>query len=161
MSVKALARVLGAFAILAAGCSAPPQPADPASDERAIRELSAKWQKALLERDAETQASMFADDGLSYHDSQPPLVGPRAILEWEKKSVNRHPKAKITTRTTELKIAAAGDVAVQAGEGELTDLGENGEDHAVHKQRFLTIWKKVNGQWKVAHDMAVNTTPWQ
>ena len=60
---------------------------------------------------------MFADDGISHHDSQ--------------------------------------------GEGELTNLGENGEDHAVHKQRFLTIWKKVNGQWKVAHDMAVNTTPWQ
>ena len=126
-----------------------------------IRGLSATWQKALLARDAETQASMFADDGISYHDGQAPLVGPQAILEWEKNAVNRHPKAKITSRTTELTIAASGDVAIQAGEGELTDLGESGEDHAVHKQRFLTIWKKVNGRWKVAHDMAVNATPWQ
>ena len=146
--------------LMMTGCSGAPRP-DLAADEKAIRDLSAKWQKALLARDAETQASMFADDGISYHDSQPPLVGPQAILEWEKKSVNNHPNAKITSRTTELKIAASGDVAIQAGEGELTNLGANGEDHAVHRQRFLTIWKKVNGQWKVAHDMAVNTTPWQ
>jgi len=150
-----------AGALVVAGCAGGSRPPDLAADERAIRELSATWQKALLARDAETQASMFADDGISYHDGQPPLVGPQAILEWEKNAVNRHPKAKITSRTTELKISAAGDVAIQAGEGELTDLGENGEDHGVHKQRFLTIWKKVNGRWKVAHDMAVNATPWQ
>jgi len=150
--------ILGALVV--AGCAGGSPPPDLAADERAIRDLSATWQKALLARDAETQASMFADDGISYHDGQAPLVGPKAILEWEKNAVNRHPKAKITTRTTELTISAAGDVAIQAGEGELTDLGENGEDHAVHRQRFLTIWKKVNGRWKVAHDMAVNTTPW-
>jgi uncharacterized protein (TIGR02246 family) len=150
-----------AVACLAGGCSPSPRPPDLAAEEKTIRDLAARWQTALLARDAETQASMFADDGLSYHDGQAPLVGPKAILEWEKKAANRHPKAKITSRTTELKIAAAGDVAIQAGEGELTDLGEKGEDHAVHRQRFLTIWKKVNGRWKVAHDMAVNATPWQ
>ena len=131
------------------------------TDETAIMNLSARWQTALLDRDAATQASMFAGDGLAYHDGREPLVGPSAILEWEKNAVSQHPKAKITTETRELRIAASGDIAVQAGEGQLTNLGEHGEDHAVHKQRFLTIWKKVNGDWKVAHDMAVNTTPWQ
>jgi uncharacterized protein (TIGR02246 family) len=146
-------------AVLISGCSAAPQP-DLAADERAIRDLATRWQKALLDRDAATQASMFAADGVSYHDGQEPLVGPAAILEWEKKAVTRHPKAKITSTTKELRIAAAGDMAIQAGEGQLTDLGENGEDHTVRKQRFVTIWKKVNGQWKVAHDIAVNITPY-
>ena len=142
--------------MLISGCVSAPQP-DLAADERAIRELAARWQKALLDRDAATQASMFADDGLSYHDGQEPLVGPAAILEWEQNAVTRHPKAKITSTTKELRIAAAGDVAIQSGEGQLTDLGDNGEDHTVRKQRFVTVWKKVNGQWKVAHDIAVNT----
>ena len=142
--------------VLISGCSSAPQP-DLAADERAIRELAARWQKALLDRDAATQASMFADDGVSYHDGQEPLVGPAAILEWEKNAVTRHPKAKITSTTKELRIAAAGDLAVQAGEGQLTDLGENGEDHTVRRQRFVTVWKKVDGRWKVAHDIAVNT----
>jgi len=149
--------IIALAVILAAGCSPAPSLA---ADEQRIRELSAKWQQALLERDAATQASMFAPDGLSYHDGREPLVGPSAILEWEKRAVTQHPKAKITTTTTEIRIAASGDLAVQSGEGQLTNLGENGDDHAIHRQRFLTIWKKVNGEWKVAHDMAVNTTPW-
>ena len=144
-------------AVLLAGCSSPVGQPDLASDEKTIRELAARWQNALLARDAETQASMFAADGVSYHDGQEPLVGPAAILEWEKKAVVGHPKAKITSTTNELRIAAAGDLAIQAGEGQLTDLGENGEDHTVRKQRFVTVWKKVNGEWKVAHDIAVNT----
>ena len=143
--------------VLISGCSSSARQVDLAADERAIRELATRWQQALLDRDAATQAAMFADDGVSYHDGQEPLVGPPAILAWEKKAVTRHPKAKITSTTKELRIAAGGDMAIQAGEGQLTDLGENGEDHTVRKQRFVTVWKKVNGQWKVAHDIAVNT----
>jgi uncharacterized protein (TIGR02246 family) len=147
-------------AVLLMGCSSPARPPDLAADERAIRELAARWQKALLARNAETQAAMFAEDGVSYHDGQEPLVGPAAILKWEKNAVARHPKAKITSTTKELRIAAAGDMAIQAGEGQLTDLGESGEDHSVRRQRFVTVWRKVNGEWKVAHDIAVNITPY-
>jgi uncharacterized protein (TIGR02246 family) len=150
--------ILLVTAVLLAGCSTSVRQPDLAADEKAIRELAARWQRALLDRDAATQAGMFAGDGVSYHDGQEPLVGPAAILAWEQKAVARHPKAKITSTTTELRVAAAGDMAIQAGEGQLTDLGENGEDHTVRRQRFVTIWRKVNGEWKVAHDIAVNTS---
>ena len=132
-----------------------------AADDRAIRESSARWQQALLARDADGQAAMFADDGVSYHDGQEPLVGPAAIRAWESRSKASHPKAIITSTTDAIEIAAAGDMAVQTGEGRLTNLGENGEDRKVHRQRFVTVWKKVNGEWKVAHDIAVNVTPWE
>ena len=132
-----------------------------AADDRAIRDLAARWQQAMLARDADGQASMFADDGVSYHDGQEPLVGPEAIRAWESKSTTNHPKAIITSTTDRIQIAAAGDMAVQTGEGRLTNLGQNGEDQKVHRQRFVTVWKKVNGEWKVAHDIAVNITPWE
>jgi uncharacterized protein (TIGR02246 family) len=149
-----------AFALLTLAC-APSRSPDLSADEKAIRELSARWQKALLDRDAATQASMFAADGISYHDGQEPLVGPAAILAWEQKAVSNHPKAKITSTTDRIQISTSGDLAIQTGEGRLTSLGANGEDGSVHRQRFVTVWKKVDGQWKVAHDMAVNITPWQ
>ena len=150
-----------AVCLLLNGCAAAPRSSDPAADEKAIRDLAARWQKALLARDAATQASMFADDGVSYHDGQEPLVGPAAILAWEQRAVTGHPKAKITSTTDRIQISASGDLAVQTGEGRLTSLGEHGEDQKVHRQRFVTIWKKVNGEWKVAHDIAVNVTPWE
>jgi uncharacterized protein (TIGR02246 family) len=141
--------------------SAPSTSSGRSSDDKAIRDLAARWQKALLERDADVQASMFADDGVSYHDGQEPLVGPAAIRAWESRSKTSHPKAIITATTEAIRIAEAGDMAVQTGEGRLTSLGENGEDRKVHRQRFVTVWKKVNGEWKVAHDIAVNITPWE
>ena len=131
------------------------------SDDKAIRDLSARWQKALLDRDADGQASMFAEDGVSYHDGQEPLVGPAAIRAWESRSKASHPKAIITSTTDAIRISRAGDMAVQTGEGRLTNLGENGEDRKVHRQRFVTVWKKVDGRWKVAEDIAVNVTPWE
>jgi uncharacterized protein (TIGR02246 family) len=147
-------------AVLVNGCSPSPRPADLAREERTIRELAARWQKALLDRDAATQASMFADDGLEYHANQEPLAGPAAILVWEQKAAANHPKAVITSKTNEIRIAASGDLAVQSGEGRITSMGATGEDHSVRTQRFVTVWRKVNGQWKVAHDIAVDTSPW-
>jgi uncharacterized protein (TIGR02246 family) len=140
---------------------APSSSAGTSADDKAIRDLAARWQQALLDRDADGQASMFADDGVSYHDGQEPLVGPAAIRAWESRSKTSHPKAIITATTEAIRIAQAGDMAVQSGEGRLTNLGENGDDRKVHRQRFVTVWKKVNGEWKVAHDIAVNVTPWE
>ncbi len=136
------------------------QPSSRTTDEQAIRDLAANWQKALLDRDAAGQAVMFAPDGIEYHDGQAPLVGPAAVLAWEQKSASNHPKAKITTTTDGILIAASGDLAVQSGEGQITGLGGNGEDTSVRRQRFVTVWKKIDGEWKVAHDIAVNITPY-
>ena len=102
-------------AVLFSACSTASRQPDLAADERAIQELAARWQKALLERDAATQAAMFAEDGVSYHDGEEPLVRPAAILEWEKKAVITHPKAKITPTTKELgrrPVEVARDIAV-------------------------------------------------
>jgi uncharacterized protein (TIGR02246 family) len=149
------------LAVLAlTACSPRPKPPDLSSEQQTIRDLAARWQKALLDRDAVTQAGMFAADGVSYHDGQAPLVGPEAILAWESRAAKNHPKAKITSTTDRIEISASGDLAVQTGEGQLTSLGENGEDQKIHRQRFVTVWRKVGGEWKVAHDIAVNTTPW-
>jgi uncharacterized protein (TIGR02246 family) len=105
-----------AIAVLAAAlvtaCSPRTRQVDPAADERAIRDLAARWQEALLARDPVTQAGMFAPDGVSYHDGQEPLVGPPAILAWETNAATNHPKAEITSTTDRIEIAAAHDIAV-------------------------------------------------
>ncbi len=161
-TVRGGERKLAALFVVAVflnGCSSASRPPDLAAEEKTIRDLAAKWQKALLVRDAATQASMFAPDGLEYHGGEQPLVGPAAILAWETRAAKNHPKAVITSTTNEIRIAASGDLAVQSGEGRITSMGANGEDHSVRTQRFVTVWRKVNGQWKVAHDIAVDTTP--
>jgi hypothetical protein len=54
-------------------------------------------------------------------------------------------------------ISEASDVAIQTGEYHLTALGPNGDGE--DKGRFVTVWKKVNGEWKAAPDINSTTMP--
>ena len=138
------------------GCAPATLQPDLASEERAIREMDTRWLKAANDRDAAAQAAMYTPDGVSYHDGEEPAVGPAAIQAWEAESAAKNPKAVLTSTTETLRIAAAGDMAVQTGVGSISRLGPNGEDNAIHRWHFVTVWRKVNGEWKVAQDIASN-----
>jgi len=48
-------------------------------------------------------------------------------------------------------------MAIQTGEYHFSGLGPKGD--VEDKGRFLTVWKKVGGNWKVAHDIGSTTMP--
>jgi uncharacterized protein (TIGR02246 family) len=136
------------------GCStAPPKP-DLAFEEQAIREMDTRWQQAVHARDARAQAAIYPSDGVAYRAGETPLIGPASILTWEAKSASENPKADSSWTTDQIRVAAAGDVAVQTGEAHITGMGRNGEDRTVRRERLVTVWKKVDGEWKVAHDIS-------
>jgi ketosteroid isomerase-like protein len=147
-------------------CSAPPAPAaapvpeakpNLAADERAIREADARWLKAAQAGDAAGEGAVFASDGVEYRAHIPPIVGPAANQTFSIKFRTDNPKAKPDWSTDTIQVAEAGDMAVQTGEFRLTAFGPKGDGD--DKGRFVTVWKKVNGEWKVAHDIGVSTMP--
>ena len=99
--------------LLVLACSqstpAPGSKPDFATEEKAIREMDARWLKA-------------------------------ATTAWSTESIH---------------IADSGDLAIQTGEYHTTGIGANGERE--DKGRFVTVWKKVGGEWKVAHDIGSTT----
>jgi uncharacterized protein (TIGR02246 family) len=147
--------------LLVGACSQPsPAPAakaDLASEEKAIRDMDASWLKAAQGRDAAGEAAVFASDGVAYRQHLDPLVGPAAFQAYATKIATDNPKLNVMWSTEAIRIAEAGDLAIQTGEYHLTGLGPNsdGED----KGRFVTVWKKENGEWKVAHDISSTTMP--
>ena len=56
-----------------------------------------------------------------------------------------------------VEVAASGDLAVEYGTWSETGLGPNGteEDHG----RYVTVFLKVNGAWKIAADASLSTKP--
>jgi uncharacterized protein (TIGR02246 family) len=152
-----------ALACLVAACSQPapaPAPApkpDLAAEEKAIREADARWLKAVQAKDAAGEAAMFATDGVAYRDHIDPLVGPAAVQGYETKFQADNPKENMSWSTDAVHVAESGDVAIQTGVYRVSGLGPqgNGEDEG----RFVTVWKKVNGEWKVAHDIGATTMP--
>ncbi len=148
--------------LLAAACAAPapapveaPKP-DLAAEEAAIRDLDARWAKAVEARDAAGEAAMFAADGLAYRPNVDPM-GPAAFEAFSAKTYADNPKQTSGWSTTAVHVADSGDLAIQTGEFHVTGFGPkaDGEDRG----RFVTVWKKVNGSWKVAHDISSTTMP--
>lgn len=154
------------LALLVGACAQPapapaPAPAaapkpDLAAEEKAIRDLDARWLKASQARDAKGEATMFASDGFAYREHNAPL-NPAAYEAYETKFFADNPKSDGTWTTTSVRVATSGDFAVQTGEYRTTGLGPKGVGD--DRGSFVTVWKKVNGEWKVAHDISATSVP--
>lgn len=161
--MRTMARSALVLVVLAAACTQPvpppPPPAAPdlAAEERAIRDADARWLKAAQARDAAADAAAFAPDGAAYREHLEPLVGPAAFQAYMEKQHAENPKSSVSWTTDKIQIAASGDLAVQTGEYSLTGLGPKGDGK--DRGRFVTVWKKLNGEWKVAHDIGTTTMP--
>lgn len=153
--------VLMLLLVLLAGCSQPATDATPkpdlAAEEKAIRDLDAKWQQLAQARDAAGDAAMYASDGIAYRQHIEPLVGPAAIQAFSTKTYAENPKANFGWTTGTIEVAASGDLAVQRFEYRVTNLGAKGDGE--DKGQGVTVWKKVGGEWKVAHDIGATTMP--
>jgi uncharacterized protein (TIGR02246 family) len=162
--MRSVAVLVVALGLLVGACAQPapapaPAPApkpDLAAEEKAIRDLDARWLKAVQARDAKGEAAMFASDGLAYREHNAPL-GPAAYEAFETKFFADNPKSTGAWSTNAVRVASSGDFAVQTGEFHNTGLGPKGDGE--DKGSFVTVWKKVNGEWKVAHDISATSMP--
>lgn len=143
------------LALTLAACASPPPPPPPAPDlaaaEQAIRTIDATWLAAAAARDGAAEAAMFADDGIAYREMADPLAGPAAYLAYATKYYADNPKAVSTWTTRSVLVAPSGDLAVQTGTFNETGAGPKGDK--VNRGNFVTVWKKVGDQWKVAVDI--------
>jgi uncharacterized protein (TIGR02246 family) len=148
------------FALALAACASPP-PAPPAPDlaaeEQAIRAADATWIAAATARDAAGEAAMYAADGIAFRDMAEPLTGPAAFQEFATKYYADNPKAVSTWTTRSIQVAPSGDWAVQTGTYTETGAGPKGDTE--NRGNFVTVWKKVDGQWKVATDIGQPIKP--
>jgi ketosteroid isomerase-like protein len=159
--MRALTRSAFVLVVLAAACAqpAPPPPSGPdlAAAEQAIRDADARWLKAAQAKDAAADAAALASDGVAYREHSEPMVGPAAFQAYIEKEHAENPKADINWTTDRIQVVASGDFAIQTGSYHVKGLGPKGDIE--DKGRFVTVWKKVGADWKVAHDIGVTTMP--
>ena len=142
--------VLAVFALVA--CAAPPaeEPAvDVAAEAQAIRDASAAWLQALQARDAAMIDSFYAASVTAIFDGKinEGLAEVRAARE---ENFASRPDSTITWTTTAVEVAASGDLACERGNwtSDPDGAGEAPEEYG----EYLTVWKKIDGQWTVLHD---------
>ena len=148
--------VLTAAAALLVACGGAPK-TDFVAEEKAIRDISMHWLDLAKAKDAAGEAAVFAADGIAYRIHHEPAIGPAAIQAFVAKDDADNPKGVPSWATTSVTIATSGDLAVETGTYHFAGGGAKGDGD--DKGNFVTVYKKVNGVWKVAEDISTSSMP--
>jgi uncharacterized protein (TIGR02246 family) len=130
---------------------------NPKADEDSIRALSKRWLELSNSRDSVGIAGLFAADGYEFVSNAPAAKGPTDVAK--ALGPQFRPKDfKTAFETLDVVVASSGDLAVERGTYRVTHTDAKGkpvDDHG----NYVTTWKKVDGQWKVLHDISATEVP--
>jgi ketosteroid isomerase-like protein len=92
---------------------------------------------------------LFAEDGAVYWEDRPPTSGPEAIEDFMGRQFAENPGGEGGFSPDRVDVAASGDLAVE--QGTYNTPNEAG--------RYITVYRKIGSDWKVAADMSLSTSP--
>ena len=111
----------------------------------ALSKLTAEYEAAYNAGDTAKLASMYADDAVVMPPDEQMVKGRRAIEARLKSEMQR---AKTTIKLSPSESAISGDHAHEAGTTTVTL-----PDGSTMSEKYLTVYKKVGGAWKIAYDI--------
>jgi ketosteroid isomerase-like protein len=79
-----------------------------------------------------------------------PVIGSEKGEEFSGHEGSKRKNVKITTDVQRIDVAASGDMAYEFSYGFLSYDLDAPPEHVAFKTGLLRVWKKVNGEWKVA-----------
>lgn len=129
---------------------------DPAVDAASVREAILAKDKvfadAMVVGDAETITQLYAVDAVILAPNQPRGEGTEAIRASWSAALEGNPMSTSNLDSDLITVSAAGDYAYAVGT--YTDSGAAPDGSEWSDQgKYLTVWKNVDGEWKIAADI--------
>lgn len=155
MNIRAIAVILSITALSGFACEKPSPAADPDVAEQTIRDLVTQFNASLVAKDDSSLASIYASDARLLPPNEPAVVGPAAIRQYFAALWPINASLVITSKS--VKIARAGDMAVEEGTWTMTipnpagAINDNG--------KYLVTWVNRDGSWKVYQDTWNSSNP--
>lgn len=116
-----------------------------ATDLRAqVRKVDQAWQTAYNAGDAAAVAALYLEDAKVMAPGRATVSGRAAIQAMFAEDIARGGKNALTL----VDVFAGGDFAIEVGDWTATGTGGAHLDHGT----FLTVYKKVGGDWKIYRD---------
>lgn len=139
-------------ALVSASCA---QTVNVEQEKAALMAKDAEW--AAVAADSAKFASYFAPDGRFGLGGMPELKGPKAIQD-ALAPLTKAPGFHVTWTANRAEVAASGDIGYTAGAYQLTVNNAAGVA-STEKGKYVTTWKKINGEWKVIEDIGSDDAP--
>jgi uncharacterized protein (TIGR02246 family) len=113
-----------------------------AADEQTIRDLGERWGGFVRDKDAAAIAQLYTEDGALMPPNMPIAKGRSAIQQgWT--SMLQSPGFDLTFAPEQIQVSTSGDMALDRGTYRL------GEETG----KYVVVWRKIGGEWKVAADI--------
>ena len=119
------------------------------ADEQAIRAAIREYLQAVASKDPDAAVNMFTDDAVFLFAGMP-LVRGQSGLRSAFAGLMQTPGFSLTFEPTDLELSQAGDMAYELGTYRLSL--DDPEGHVDDTGKYLTVWRKVSGRWKIAAD---------
>lgn len=151
-----------AFALIV-GCATPPEPepVEPpdtrAEDEATIRSAIEAWAAAAEAKDIDAFVSVYAEDGVVMLGGAPDMSGVEAIRGGIG-GLMEDPNFALTFDPDAVVVARSGDMAYELGPYSLT-LSDADGNPVTEQGRYVVVWGKRNGEWKVLIDAPLSDPP--
>ncbi|HMI55342.1 MAG TPA: DUF4440 domain-containing protein [Gemmatimonadaceae bacterium] len=122
-------------------------------DAAAIRALSEKWQNDIAARNIDAIVGLHAPDAMVMMSHQPMATGTAAIrAAWA--DALKTPGLAISWTPTKIDVVSP---TVAHEYGTYTESYNTPEGKGTDAGNYITIWRKINGKWRVALDAPVTT----
>lgn len=118
-----------------------------------IEGMNKMTMEAFAKNDSVSIANVYTDDAKLMFTGAPAVVGKAAI-----QSIYSGYIKSGVTKVNIVTTAVMGNEELLAEEGNITIYVQ---DQVVGQEKFIVLWKKVNGQWKAMRDIANSDLPIQ
>ncbi len=147
----------GLVALATAACWTSPalRKTDLASEAAAVRSLNSNLNDAIQRRDTQVVVAAYAPDGALLWQNDPRITGPGIRNAWAQAFGT--PGFALRLHSQVVRVAEAGDYALDEGSLELEVPGPGGILRSAGK--YLVVWRKVNGAWKILYDVYNTDAP--
>jgi len=138
--------------VVVGGCAVPPPEApavDVEAEAQAIRDASMIWLEAVQARDGAAIDSLLHSNATVMFDGE--INQGLAEIQASRDEVwAAHPEATWSWTTSEVGVAASGDLAYERGS--FTHDPDGMGEAPAEQGEYLTVWKKIGGEWKALYD---------
>jgi ketosteroid isomerase-like protein len=130
--------------------------AEAAAARRAIAVQNARFSAALRDADRVALAALYTEDAQLLPPNRAPVVGREAVLSFW---TGGDRKMQVETTLTSLQVEAHGDTAIEVGRAVLEAIGADGTRSRLDQSKYIVIWKREGGSWKVHRDIFNSDLP--
>lgn len=118
-----------------------------------IKLINERMVDAVVNQNLAEIINFYTEDAIALPDFQPMLKGKEAIRKHNEKDISEGSKLTDMKLITE-QVVGSGDMVYEIGTYDITFAPEEiGGEPMTDYGKYLTVWQRVNGQWKIKVEM--------